>query len=191
MICSTLGTKCGDVNLGLVSFVIAESAIGNIIMLGKDSRLVRLEIAEEPFAKIHKKMTSLYPRGKESQEPFRSLLPLLGRYLRGQRVDFGVDVDWDGRGDFTRRVLEETRKIPYGKVSSYGSLGKRVGYGNAARAVGQALKRNPVPLVIPCHRVIRGDGTLGGFSMVGTGLKEKLLLLEGVSLDRVRDYSFF
>ncbi len=80
-------------------------------------------------------------------------------------------------------------KIPFGRISSYGRIGRRLGYPMAGRAVGQALGRNPFPIVIPCHRVVRGDGTLGGFGM-GLGLKARLLALEGVSLDRYRDVLF-
>ena len=175
--------------MGTVNFTIVESAIGNIVLVAKDSRLASLNITEESILKIQKKTRILYPQGVESGKPFKDLLFLLDRYLKGRKVDFDIDVDWNGIGDFTRRVLDETRKIPYGMVVNYGLLGKRLGYANAARAVGQALKRNPFPLVVPCHRVIRGDGTLGGFSM-GLKLKTKLLSLEGVSLERIRDFSF-
>ena len=81
--------------------------------------------------------------------------------------------------DFSRRVLLLVKGIPYGTLTSYGAVGKRLGYPSAARAVGQAVGRNPIPIVIPCHRVVRSDGTLGGFSM-GLNLKEQLLALEGV-----------
>ena len=86
-------------------------------------------------------------------------------------------------GTFTRKVLNELRKVPYGETRSYGWLAKKVGKPGAARAVGQALKRNPIPIIIPCHRIIRDDGTIGGFSM-GVNIKERFLALEGVKIGK-------
>jgi len=106
---------------------------------------------------------------------------MLDRYLRGQKVDFDVEVDISGEGEFTQRVLFALMKVPYGHLTSYGRLAKKLGYRSAGRAVGQAVGRNPIPIIIPCHRVIREDGSIGGFSM-GLKFKERFLALEGVTL---------
>ena len=100
-------------------------------------------------------------------------------YFKGNNVDFTkYDVDLSKLTDFERDVLNETRKIPYGTVKTYTGLAEMVGRPKAVRAVGNALRKNPVPIVIPCHRVVGKNG-VGGYSS-GRGIKEKLLKLEGV-----------
>jgi methylated-DNA-[protein]-cysteine S-methyltransferase len=101
----------------------------------------------------------------------------LGEYLAGRRAFFSVPVDLEGIGDFQARVLAEAARIPYGMTASYAELARRIGHPRASRAVGNALGANPVPLVIPCHRVIRGDGTWGHYAF-GAPMKTALLRLE-------------
>lgn len=98
-------------------------------------------------------------------------------YLAGRRTFFSVPVDLGGLGPFQARVLEAARRIPFGQALSYGALAARVGRPGAARAVGNALGANPVPIVVPCHRVIRSDGTWGNYAL-GARLKTGLLRLE-------------
>ena len=88
-------------------------------------------------------------------------------------------IDFTGYTDFEISVLRETQKIPYGKTKTYSDIAKAIGKPKAARAVGNALRKNRAPILIPCHRVIKSDGTLGGFSM-GLELKKKLLALERI-----------
>ncbi len=104
-------------------------------------------------------------------------------YLDGGREQFDLPVDLEALTEFQRVVLDATAQIPRGQVTSYGEIARRIGRPQAARAVGQALGKNPVPIVIPCHRVIAGDGRLGGYSG-GGGLQSKthLLRLEGAQL---------
>ena len=102
----------------------------------------------------------------------------LRKYFCKRKINFKVKIDWQGIPDFTRKVLEETKRIPYGEVRTYNDIVERIGVKSSARAVGQALARNPFPIVIPCHRVIRKDGGLGGFSW-GLKWKKTLLELEG------------
>ncbi|MFQ5945626.1 MAG: methylated-DNA--[protein]-cysteine S-methyltransferase, partial [Anaerolineae bacterium] len=84
----------------------------------------------------------------------------------------------DGVTPFQAQVLRATLSVPHGRVASYGEIARRAGNPGASRAVGGALSRNPIPIVIPCHRVIASDGSLGGYSS-GTHIKERLLRLEG------------
>ena len=100
----------------------------------------------------------------------------LREYFAGKRTEFDLPLAPEGT-DFQRKVWRTLQEIPYGETISYGELAKRVGNPKASRAVGSANGKNRIPIVIPCHRVIAGDGTLGGF---GGGLptKEKLLALE-------------
>lgn len=166
--------------MDLIRYAFFDSSLGNIVLISKAERLIELDIKTDGIYMIKKSLTARYPDGAESPEYFHKLCKLLDRYLKGEQVDFDdVDVDISHLGIFTGKVLEELRRIPYGEVTSYGRIGKRLGYKNAARAVGQAVGRNPVPIIIPCHRVIREDGTIGGFSM-GVRIKERLLATEGV-----------
>jgi methylated-DNA-[protein]-cysteine S-methyltransferase len=99
-------------------------------------------------------------------------------YFEGEPVDFSTDpaIYLDGLGPFRQKVLAACRRIGFGGMSTYGQLAGRIGYPGAARAVGGALARNPVPLIIPCHRVLRTDGGLGGFSAPGgVATKQRLL----------------
>jgi methylated-DNA-[protein]-cysteine S-methyltransferase len=105
-------------------------------------------------------------------------------YLAGEKVDFGgVALDLTGVSEFHRKVYEAARGIGWGQTMTYGELALLAGSPGAARAVGQALGRNPVPIVVPCHRILASGGKVGGFSAFGgTATKERLLALEGVHL---------
>ncbi|MFF4013530.1 methylated-DNA--[protein]-cysteine S-methyltransferase [Streptomyces sp. NPDC001843] len=100
-------------------------------------------------------------------------------YFAGERHDFELPLDWSLISGFNRQVLRELAAVPYGTVVGYGDLAGRVGQPGAAQAVGAAMGANPLPVVVPCHRVVASDGGIGGF---GGGLetKRKLLALEGV-----------
>jgi O-6-methylguanine DNA methyltransferase len=104
---------------------------------------------------------------------------------------FGWSLDFRlSRGEFDRRVLEATAAIPYGAVTSYAHLASSIGKPTAARAVAQALRWNPVPLVVPCHRVVGSSGALVGYAGDKTDLKHRLLSVEGVRTRRTpRDYA--
>ena len=101
----------------------------------------------------------------------------LAQYFAGQRRSFDLQLDLCGSA-FQRRVWAATRRIPYGKVCTYGGLAQAIDAPRSARAVGRALGSNPVPIIVPCHRVLRADGTLGGYS-AGVEMKRALLRLEG------------
>jgi methylated-DNA-[protein]-cysteine S-methyltransferase len=105
------------------------------------------------------------------------------RYLEGEPIQFGLDtVSLERCGDFQRKVLLAEHAIPRGSVSTYARVARVIGSPRAARAVGQALARNPFPLIIPCHRAVRTDGRLGGYRG-GQSMKRALLQLEGVEFD--------
>jgi len=104
----------------------------------------------------------------------------LTMYWHGQRIDFSVPIDWRGYTVFYTAVLKFTMSIPYGQTSTYGAIGQAIGSPKGARAVGGALHRNRVPIVIPCHRVLGSKGNLTGFAG-GLELKQALLSLEGTA----------
>ena len=100
-------------------------------------------------------------------------------YLAGKARSFALPLDWGDHSPFQMKVWEVLRGIPYGRVRSYGWVARKIGRPRAARAVGAACGANPVPLLVPCHRVVAGDGSLGGFSG-GLPNKKRLLKLEGI-----------
>jgi methylated-DNA-[protein]-cysteine S-methyltransferase len=103
----------------------------------------------------------------------------ISEYLRGRQRAFTIPLDLASLPRFHKRALLAARKIPFGRTVTYGELAARAGRPHAARAVGQAMARNPVPLVVPCHRVVAADGNLGGFGG-GAAMKRRLLALENV-----------
>ena len=125
--------------------------------------------------------------GPELERLQRELLD----YIAGRRRDLDWALDWRlASSDFARAVLEATAAIPYGAVASYGGVARRIGRPSAVRAVAQALRWNPLPIVVPCHRVIGTSGRLTGYAGDKLGLKERLLSVEGVKLRPARrDFS--
>jgi len=105
----------------------------------------------------------------------------LREYFGGQRDRFEVPLDFTGVSPFTRSVLTATAQVPFGSLSTYRDIAQQVGRPSATRAVGNALGRNPIPVIVPCHRVVRSDHSLGGYTG-GLDIKERLLSLEGVSI---------
>jgi methylated-DNA-[protein]-cysteine S-methyltransferase len=105
----------------------------------------------------------------------------LAEYFDGKRTAFNIDLDLDYLPPFKRKALNAALKIPFGKIISYGELARQAGSPKGARAAGQAMATNPLPIVIPCHRVVGSDGHLTGYSG-GNGLdfKKRLLSMEGV-----------
>ncbi len=121
-----------------------------------------------------------YPRAIADSTPFGDLPQRLKSYLEGERVSFDDELDLADTSPFRRVVWEATRAIPYGETRSYGEVARRIGKPGASRAVGQALAKNPLPIVVPCHRVIGKDGDLTGFEG-GLELKKSLLQIEASS----------
>ncbi len=103
----------------------------------------------------------------------------LDEYFRGARRSFDVPLDFALVEGFRRRVLELLCQVPFGELVSYGELARRAGRPQAARAVGAAMRQNPIPILVPCHRVVAADGSLGGFA-VGLDAKRHLHAIEGV-----------
>jgi methylated-DNA-[protein]-cysteine S-methyltransferase len=137
--------------------------------------------------------TEVVPRRRAPNSRARELLDSavneVEAYFAGSGQAFDLPVDLAGSPDWDRLVLSGVRAVPFGQVTSYGRVARRIGRAGAARAVGGSVGRNPVGLLIPCHRVIAGDGTLGGYGGAWFGTREALLEvkrtlleLEGVQL---------
>ena len=123
---------------------------------------------------------SLLRNGMKAEKSLSGLseaVDLLTRFFNGESGDFALDLDLTAGTEFETAVWGTTRRIPYGEVRSYGWIARKVGKPKAARAVGRAMGANPLPIIVPCHRVIRSDGELGGYSG-GLHWKRRLLALE-------------
>ena len=141
------------------------------------SGLRRIELTAVPLEKLAERLRA---RILPDDQPNEVILDQLHEYLRGELRAFSVSLDIRGT-PFQQSVWEALRAIPYGKTVAYAEIATRIGNPRALRAVGQAVGANPVPIVIPCHRVVGKDGRLVGY-VGGLPLKERLLMLERGSL---------
>jgi methylated-DNA-[protein]-cysteine S-methyltransferase len=167
-----------DVGYGLV-----DSPFGTLLAATTSRGLVRLAFPEEDADSVLNRLAARISLRIVESTPAR-LDPLrreLDEYFNGTRRSFDVALDWSLIGPFATRVLRATSAIPYGGCSTYSEIASRAGSPRGSRAAGNALGSNPIPIVIPCHRVLRSGGALGGY---GGGLDRKrhLLALEGVIL---------
>ncbi|MBV9101456.1 MAG: methylated-DNA--[protein]-cysteine S-methyltransferase [Candidatus Dormibacteraeota bacterium] len=161
-----------------VAYALADSPIGPLLLAGTDAGLVTVAFDGENTGVLDELAARLSPRILRDPARLDPVRRELDAYFEGKLRDFTVPVDWALVGPFGRRVLDLTARIPYGEVSSYSDVARSIGAPRAARAVGNALGANPIPVVVPCHRVVRIGGDLGGY---GGGLRRKefLLSLEG------------
>lgn len=161
-------------------YTIIDTALGYVGLVRSGAGLCRIVIrlSRKGVVEI---VTRDYLSAVESADAFGDLPRRVVRYLGGERVTFNDKLDWSGASSFRRAVWEATRAIPYGETRSYGWVAEEVGRSKAARAVGQALAANPMPVVVPCHRVIGSDGRLTGFTG-GLEMKKQLLKIEETSL---------
>jgi len=136
------------------------------------------------FSDFGLRKLSFGPKWRHKTKPLPEKWAILKReleeYLAGERQDFTLPLDLEEVSDFDFKVYEQLLVVPYGKTVSYGELAKRIGKPNGARAVGQAVGRNPIGIIVPCHRVVAANG-IGGFGG-GLPLKRKLLEIEGIVL---------
>jgi methylated-DNA-[protein]-cysteine S-methyltransferase len=144
-----------------------ESPIGELLVVGERERLTAIQYPDRQWTE---------PGWVEAAEPFAEAIEQLGEYFAGERRDFDLDLDPRGT-EFDRAVWARLEEIAYGETTSYGEIARAIGRPDRARAVGAANGRNPLPIVIPCHRVIGADGSLVGYGG-GLELKRRLLELE-------------
>ncbi|MBI5183753.1 MAG: methylated-DNA--[protein]-cysteine S-methyltransferase [Nitrospinae bacterium] len=162
----------------MFSYSIFETRLGLCGIVGRDNRLVEVVLPGYEREEIVDYLRLKY-KGDENNPLFlKELERDIKGYFEGERIGFAhIHIDLSGSTPFQKEVYMITRSIPYAEVRTYGWIVNRLNLSNAQRAVGGALARNPIPLIIPCHRVIRKDGKLGGFSAPG-GIKLKIEMLK-------------
>ena len=163
-----------------VKYVIFKTKWGFFGLAGTESALCRTCLPEPTSTGIQRRLLENLSDIDSDKDFFKKLQEQIAGYFEGTRVDFSrVPVDLDGLSVFSRKVLTACRKVEAGQTVTYSELAKRSGRPAASRAVGGVMARNPIPLIIPCHRVIRTNGKMGGFSAPGgIPLKKKMLKLE-------------
>jgi methylated-DNA-[protein]-cysteine S-methyltransferase len=165
-----------------VAIATVGSPIGDLLIAVTERGLVRVAFQDEDRDDVLEELSRrLSPRILESARASDEVRRELGQYFAGDRTRFDVTVDRRLIGDFARKVLGATARVPFGRTTTYGEVATKIGSPRAARAVGNALGSNPIPIVIPCHRVLRSGGALGGYGG-GVDRKQRLLVLEGAIL---------
>jgi len=168
------------------AYQIVHSQFGEIGIVFKDKKVIRIILPRpRPSKKMKNIIQEIYPKALPRDLPIiNKFCQKIEIFLSGKPVNFSLDViDLFQFYNFQKKVLLLERQIPYGWVSTYGRLAKKLSRRKAARAVGQALARNPFPIVFPCHRTVKSDGTLGGYAG-GLKMKRMLLELEGLKFDK-------
>jgi methylated-DNA-[protein]-cysteine S-methyltransferase len=172
--------RAADEGLVDVAYGTYDSPLGPITVFVTPRGLVRLSYAGEPIgAQLQELADVISPRVLGSTRLTDAVRRELDEYFDGKRRRFDVPVDWRLLRGFRAEVLRATARIPFGGVSSYREVAAAAGSPNAYRAAGNALGSNPVPIVVPCHRVLHSGGGLGGYTG-GLDRKQFLLRLEGV-----------
>jgi methylated-DNA-[protein]-cysteine S-methyltransferase len=163
------------------AYDLVDTPIGTLLVATTERGLCRISYDAEPDREVEQLAKAFGVRVLRSAKPIDGARRELDEYFDGKRRAFDLPIDVALLADFNRRVLEELARVPYGEVVTYGELAARAERPRAARAVGTVMNRNPLPIVLPCHRVIGANGNLTGY---GGGLerKEALLRLEGAIL---------
>jgi O-6-methylguanine DNA methyltransferase len=168
-----------------IFYSIAETAIGWIGIAGNEEGLRKVVLPEHRREDVLSELNRYFQPCRKlimADDQFFSLVTRIKEYFDGKVIQFTKDIiNLEGYTTFQRDVLLKTREIPYGIIQTYKWLAEQAGYPKAFRAVGGVMRINPLPLIIPCHRVVGSQGKLTGFSATGgLGLKRKMLELEGV-----------
>ncbi|MGB8003188.1 MAG: methylated-DNA--[protein]-cysteine S-methyltransferase [Gaiellaceae bacterium] len=158
-----------------------DSPIGPLLVATSKRGLCRISYDAEPEQMLEELARTFGVRVLRSAKPIDPTRRELDEYFEGKRQSFDLPLDVELLADFNRRVLRELSRVPYGEVVTYGELAARSARPRAARAVGMVMNRNPLPIVLPCHRVIGANGKLTGYAG-GLERKETLLRLEGAIL---------
>jgi methylated-DNA-[protein]-cysteine S-methyltransferase len=172
-------TASGDLDVAFD--ILDDTPIGSLLVGVSERGLCRVHFDPDPERELDDLARRFGSRVLRSPKAVDRAKLELDEYFSGRRHGFDLELDLRGTPDFYRRVLAELADVPYGTTTTYGALAALVGAPKAARAIGTVMNRNPVPIVLPCHRVVGASGSLTGY---GGGLerKEWLLRLEGALL---------
>lgn len=167
----------------MAHYGLTDTAFGSMLVAVDEGRLIALKFGVDerrtPAAveELYRELRGAFAL-ERGDAKVRPVAKQLRDYLAGKRTAFDLEFDVSWVKGFRREVLLECARIPRGEVATYGELARRAGRPGAARAVGNTMRTNPIPIVIPCHRVVASGGSLGGFGG-GLDMKQRLLTLEG------------
>jgi methylated-DNA-[protein]-cysteine S-methyltransferase len=163
------------------AYDVIESEVGPLLAAVTDRGLARITYDPDPELELDRLARLAGPRVLRAPRALDEARRELDDYFAGRRKAFDLELDLRGQAPFAVTVLDELARVPYGRTATYGELATRAGNPRAARAVGMVMNRNPIPIVLPCHRIVGASGSLVGY---GGGLerKEHLLRLEGAIL---------
>jgi methylated-DNA-[protein]-cysteine S-methyltransferase len=164
-----------------LGYDVVDSPIGPLLVAATGRGVARIYFDAEPDHHLERLARTFGPRVLRAAATVAPARRQLDEYFEGKRSSFELDVDLRGAAPFAQQVLDELARVPYGQTTTYGSLAAKVGAPRAARAVGTVMNRNPIPIVLPCHRVVGANGSLVGYGG-GLHVKEHLLRLEGALL---------
>jgi methylated-DNA-[protein]-cysteine S-methyltransferase len=161
-----------------VSYDVVQTPIGDLLVAATERGLCRIVFDPEPDREAESLARGYGVRVLRSPRAVDPARRQLDEYFDGSRQEFELATDLRIEAPFRRNVLAELAKVPFGATTTYGTLARRAGRPRSARAVGVVMNRNPIPIVLPCHRVVGADGRLVGYGG-GIERKEALLRLEG------------
>lgn len=175
-----LTERADDEGLLDVAYTISDSPFGPLLLAATPKGLVKVSLpGHDPEEALEDLATRVSPRVLEAPARLEEARRELDLYFEGRLTEFELPLDWQLSRDFRRRALRAIDRIPYGRTRSYTEIARSAGNERAVRAAGTACGSNPIPIVVPCHRVLRSGGGLGGYGG-GLPMKEALLKLEGV-----------
>jgi methylated-DNA-[protein]-cysteine S-methyltransferase len=176
-----LAARATEEGLVDVAYTTVDTPVGNLLLAATPRGLVRVGFSNEDADDVLEELAGrLSPRVLEAPARLDDARRELDEYFEGRRHHFDLPLDWELSGaGFRRKVLRATARIPYGEVRSYRQMATTAGSPRAYRAAGNALGSNPIPVIVPCHRVLASGGGLGGYGG-GLDIKQQLLQLEGV-----------
>jgi methylated-DNA-[protein]-cysteine S-methyltransferase len=167
------------------AFTLFDTPIGTCSLVWKDETVIGLRLPEANAATTRARIKRRWPEAEETTPPpgMQRIIERVLALLAGEAVDLGdVPLDFGDAPEFHRRAYEVARTIPPGQTVTYGEIAQRLGVPHEAREVGQAMGRNPIAIIMPCHRVLGADGKMGGFSANGgVATKRRILEIEGAA----------
>ena len=168
------------------SFALFDTPIGTCSLVWKDQTIVGLRLPEQSASATRARIKRRWPDAEEQTPPPAAVQAVIDRVLAllsGQPVDLSdVPLDFGDAPEFHQRIYAVARTIPPGHTMTYGEIAKRLGVPHESREVGQAMGKNPIAIIMPCHRVLGADGKMGGFSATGgVAIKRRILEIEGAA----------